>query len=327
MSTTDDAVDGTAGRAAGSAADGGAIGGATALDGTGRADVIAGGGEPDGVPRIAVVTGAGGGIGSAVASALVNEGYIVFAADVAEGFGAAEERGSESSTGVEALGTSSAAGVGGAGLFKRSLAVDDEAAVDALFAEVAEYCAGTGGRLQAVVNVAGVLHSGRVTEMPAAEWKRLFDVNAFGVFLVSRAGLRLMREQDARGEGNLRSMLTVASNSAVVPRAGMAAYAASKAAASHFTRSLGLEAAEFGVRCNVVDPGTTRTPMVTDGWADPSGEGAVIAGVPGDFKTGIPLRRIAEPADIAGVVAFLLGPTARHMTLQEVVVDGGAAQR
>lgn len=270
---------------------------------TGSADAS----EREAAERVVVLTGAAGGIGSATTAELARAGYTVFATDVEE----------------------PVAGPGGldGAVVPRRLAVDDSAAVDALFAEVREYCARHGATLHGVVNVAGVFRSGRVLDLGEDEWRALFDVNALGVFLVCRAGLALMREQCGRDRGNARGIVTVASNSAVVPRASMAAYAASKAAASHFTRSLGLEAAEFGVRCNVVDPGTTRTPMVTDGWRDAGAESTVIGGVPEDFKAGIPLGRIAEPEDIAGVVAFLLGDAARHMTLQEVVVDGGATQR
>ncbi len=151
----------------------------------------------------------------------------------------------------------------------------------------------------------------------AAEWDRLFSVNARGVFLVSReVGARMAERRHG-------SIVTVASNAGTVPRAGMAAYAASKAAASSITRSLGLELGPFGVRCNVVAPGTTRTPMI----AGLGEEEDFIAGFPASFKTGIPLGRIAEPVDIAEVVAFLASDQSRHMTLQELVVDGGASQR
>lgn len=124
----------------------------------------------------------------------------------------------------------------------------------------------------------------------------------------------------ARGSGVI---LTIASNAAVIPRAGMAAYAASKAAASSITRSLGLELGRRGVRCNVVSPGTTRTRMI-----EALGEEEVlIDGSPTAFRTAIPLGRIAEPEDIAETVAFLGSDRARHITLQEVVIDGGASQR
>ena len=253
--------------------------------------------------KVVVVTGTSGGIGSAVVEALDAAGYLVVATDREE----------PRASSVQVL--------------TRRMRVDDENDVDSVFTFVDQVCSERGATLHGAVNVAGVLRSSRVLETPADDWNALFSVNAFGVFLVSKAALALMRRQLPGDPRNRRGIVTVASNSAVVPRASMAAYAASKAAAAHFTKSLGLEAAEFGVRCNVVAPGTTRTPMVTDGWADPSGEDDVIAGVPADFKTGIPLGRIADPSDLAGVVSFLLSESAQHMTMQELVVDGGAAQR
>lgn len=252
---------------------------------------------------VVLVTGASGGIGTAVVEVLSAAGYLVVATDRDEPSFDSEH------------------------VLARRLRVDDESDVASAFAFVDQLCVDRGVQLHGVVNVAGVLRSGRVLDTSPEDWNALFSVNAFGVFLVSKAGLELMRRQLPSDSRNHRGIVTVASNSAVVPRASMAAYAASKAAAAHFTKSLGLEAAEIGVRCNVVAPGTTRTPMVTGGWADPSGEDDVIAGVPADYKTGIPLARIADPADIAGVVSFLLSENAQHMTMQELVVDGGAAQR
>ena len=89
------------------------------------------------------------------------------------------------------------------------------------------------------------------------------------------------------------------------------------------SRSLGLELAPRGVRCNVVAPGTTRTTMI-DGLGD---EAQLIAGQAAQYKTGIPLGRIADPEDIADTVAYLASSRARHVTLQALVVDGGASQR
>lgn len=110
-----------------------------------------------------------------------------------------------------------------------------------------------------------------------------------------------------------------------VPRAGMAAYAASKAAATMFTKSLGLEVARHGIRCNVVAPGSTDTPMLSSMWTDPSGPRRTIEGSPEDFRLGIPLGKLATPSDIAEAVAFLLSDQASHITLHALTVDGGAA--
>lgn len=94
-----------------------------------------------------------------------------------------------------------------------------------------------------------------------------------------------------------------------------------------FTKCLGLELARSGVRCNIVAPGSTDTAMQRALWTDPGAEARVIDGDPSTYRTGIPLGRIAEPADIADAVAFLASDRARHITLQELYVDGGATLR
>jgi 2,3-dihydro-2,3-dihydroxybenzoate dehydrogenase len=120
------------------------------------------------------------------------------------------------------------------------------------------------------------------------------------------------------------SIVTVASNAARVPRAGMAAYCASKAAAAMFTRCLGLEVASAGVRCNVVSPGSTDTTMLRGMWTDETGPERTLHGDPAAFRVGIPLGRIGAPDDVAEAVLYLLSDSARQITMQELCVDGGA---
>jgi 2,3-dihydro-2,3-dihydroxybenzoate dehydrogenase len=175
------------------------------------------------------------------------------------------------------------------------------------------------GPVDICVNVAGILRTGPVLETSDADWAALFAVNTTGVFNVSRA---VSRRMVPRGRG---AVVTVASNAAGVPRYGMAAYAASKAAAVMFTKSLGLELAAHGIRCNVVAPGSTDTPMQRAMWRDDTGADAVIEGFPAQYKVGIPLRRIADAADVAEAVVFLASERARHITMHNLYVDGGAA--
>lgn len=118
--------------------------------------------------------------------------------------------------------------------------------------------------------------------------------------------------------------MTVASNAARTPRAEMAAYAASKAAASQLTKSLGIELAPHGIRCNVVAPGSTETPMLSSMWHDESGREATVRGRPEAYRLGIPLGRIAQPENISDAVLFLLSDEASHITLHDLTVDGGA---
>jgi 2,3-dihydro-2,3-dihydroxybenzoate dehydrogenase len=104
----------------------------------------------------------------------------------------------------------------------------------------------------------------------------------------------------------------------------MAAYAASKAATAQFTRCLGLELSRYGIRCNVVAPGSTDTEMQRSLWTSADGASAVVAGSGEAFRVGIPLGRLAEPADIADAVLFLASDRARYITMQVLCVDGGA---
>jgi 2,3-dihydro-2,3-dihydroxybenzoate dehydrogenase len=105
----------------------------------------------------------------------------------------------------------------------------------------------------------------------------------------------------------------------------MAAYGASKAAAASFTKTLALELAGRGVRCNVVEPGSTDTPMLRSMWHDEQGPQRTLAGNPQEFRLGIPLGKLAQPSDIADAVIFLLSDMAGHITMHELCVDGGAA--
>ncbi|MEU0492366.1 2,3-dihydro-2,3-dihydroxybenzoate dehydrogenase [Nocardiopsis changdeensis] len=170
-----------------------------------------------------------------------------------------------------------------------------------------------------LVNAAGIMRPGPARDLSEADWDESLDVNAKGVFVMSRA---VVGDMVARSRG---SIVTVASNAAGTARAGMAAYAASKAAAEMFTKCLGLEVAGHGVRCNVVAPGSTDTPMLRALWrasgADPRG---TLDGTPEAYRVGIPLRRIASPDDIADSVLFLLSDRAAHITMHTLTVDGGA---
>ncbi|WAZ19301.1 2,3-dihydro-2,3-dihydroxybenzoate dehydrogenase [Streptomyces cinnabarinus] len=252
--------------------------------------------------RLALVTGAGRGIGAAVVTALVAEGARVVATDVA-------------ADGVQAL-----ADEHGTRVAARTLDVTDATAVEDLVDEVER----TLGPLDIAVNVAGILRASHVVDLSDEDWAATFAVNAGGVFHVSRAVARRMAE---RGHG---SIVTVASNAAGIPRTGMAAYAASKAAAVMFTKCLGLEVAASGVRCNTVSPGSTLTDMQRALWTSADQDAAARKVIEGDlagYRTGIPLGRIADPADIADAVVFLASDRARHITLHDLYVDGGATLR
>ncbi|GAA3120175.1 2,3-dihydro-2,3-dihydroxybenzoate dehydrogenase [Streptosporangium carneum] len=247
--------------------------------------------------RVALVTGAAQGIGAAVRDALADAGAQVAAADKR----------------FEHLGE-----LGNAVPYP--LDVRDPRTVEETVAAVERDL----GPIDILVNVAGVLLPGRVEDTEDERWRQTFAVNADGVFHTSRAVARRMVRR-RRGV-----IITVGSNAASVPRIGMAAYAASKAAASMFTKCLGLELATYGIRCNVVSPGSTDTSMLRALWEDREPDEAwnsTLDGDPRSFRVGIPLGRVADPGDIADAVLFLASERARHITMHDLFVDGGATLR
>jgi 2,3-dihydro-2,3-dihydroxybenzoate dehydrogenase len=245
-----------------------------------------------------LVTGAARGIGAAVARAFADAGRPVALLD----------RDDE----VERT----AAGLACAAALPIVADVADAAAVEAAVDRTEREL----GPIGALANVAGVLRTGPVLDACDSDLADCLAVNVTGLWNAGRAvGRRML----CRRSG---SIVTVASNAAGVPRVGMAAYAASKAAAVALTRVLGLELAPH-VRCNVVCPGSTDTAMQRSLWADPTDDrGAlpVIEGSLREHRLGIPLGRIADPGDIARAVLFLAGPDARQITMQSLTVDGGA---
>ncbi|MCS0504912.1 2,3-dihydro-2,3-dihydroxybenzoate dehydrogenase [Ancylobacter mangrovi] len=249
--------------------------------------------------KVAFVTGAAGGIGAAVVRQLVEEGARVVATDSDE-------------AGARAL----AAEIGEA-VTPALLDVRSSEAVTTLVDHIEHHI----GPIDLLANVAGTLSYELVVDMTDEEWERVFDVNAAGVFRVSRAVAKVML---ARRRG---AIVTVSSNAAGIPRHAMAAYAASKAAATMFTRCLGLELAPHGIRCNIVAPGSTLTPMQTGMWADEHGAARVIEGSLETFKSGIPLGKLARPEDVADAVVYLLSERAGHVTMADLYVDGGATLR
>ncbi|HIW92886.1 MAG TPA: SDR family oxidoreductase [Candidatus Corynebacterium avicola] len=242
-----------------------------------------------------IVTGAAGGIGRAVVDALAEDGTssTILAVDLP---------GSDWPEHTQPS------------VRRHEADLSIEADVEALFVE-----AEASGPVTGLAHVAGVFTLTSLTDTTLEQFERIHRVNSAGTFLLLREVARRMADKG--------SVVTVTSNAARVPRAGMGAYGSSKAAATQLTRIAGLELADRGIRANAVCPGSTDTAMQRGMWGDDpeGGRRAVLAGDPAAHRVGIPLGRIADPQDVAEVVTFLLSEKARHVTMQEIFVDGGAS--
>jgi NAD(P)-dependent dehydrogenase (short-subunit alcohol dehydrogenase family) len=164
------------------------------------------------------------------------------------------------------------------------------------------------GGLDLLVSNAGAAISAPLVELSLEDWDRTFAINVRAAWLLAKAAYPLLRE--AQG-----SLVVTASIAAREPAAPVGAYASSKAAVVMLVRQLAYEWGPDGIRCNCVSPGTTHTGMTDGTYSDPQRRS--------ERASHLPLRRIAEPDEVAGVIAFLAGPDASYITGIDVLVDGG----
>ena len=249
--------------------------------------------------RLVWVTGAAGGIGRATAEQVAREGGKLALSDLDS---------AALSEVVRALGPAVA--------FSNSLDISDVVAVH----ETIDAIEAHAGPIHGLAAVAGKFLPAPALNTSFDDWDRLFAINSRGAFACLRGvGTKLA----ARGRG---AMVLVGSQSAKVVRLDQVAYGASKAAATYTAKCLGLELAARGVRVNVVHPGVTETPLARAEWD--RGRGSVQAHVGGNlsrFRVPIPQGSVATPEEIATTVCFLLSDEASHVTMAELIVDGGSS--
>jgi glucose 1-dehydrogenase len=240
---------------------------------------------------VALVVGAGGGIGGAGAEALGREGASVFCADL---------------DGAAADATAARIRAAGARAVASVLDVCDRVAVDAAVAAVVREF----GRLDIVLESAGISHRLNFLDVDAETWDRIIAVNLTGMFQVGQAAARQMVQQGGGG-----SIINVTSQLAEVARPERAAYVASKGGARSLTQAMAVDLAVHGIRVNAIAPGPTLTGLTRASYADPEARRAAEAV--------IPLGRLGQPDDLAGAVLFLASDESRWITGSTVTVDGG----
>ena len=233
-----------------------------------------------------IVTGAGSGIGAALAEGMAERGARVALLDI--DLEAAERVAAQIGEGASAY----------------QVDVADEAAVAAGIAAAREQL----GSIDFLVNNAGIRHQAGILEHTAEIWQHTLDVNLLGVFRCSQAVIPQMIEN---GGGRI---VNIASIAGILALKNRIAYASSKAGVIGMTKAMALELGEHGIKVNAVAPGVIETPLIASYFEDPELAQAIVEA--------IPVGHWGQPTDLVGPTAFLCGPDADYVSGQTLAVDG-----
>ena len=240
--------------------------------------------------KVAIVTGAAGGLGSAQSKLLASQGAKVAVADLAE------DPGRKLADDITAS--------GGDAFFVKLDVTSEQSWNAAVEAVVARY-----GGLHILVNNAGIHLLHNIDDTTPDEWDKVMAVNAKSVFLGTRAAVKAMRKS---GGG---SIVNISSTAGIIGSRISAAYNPSKAAVRIFTKSTALQYAKDNIRANSIHPGPADTKMIDEVYPDPANKQK--------RGTELPMGRFATPQDVANAVLFLASDESSYMTGSELVVDGG----
>jgi NAD(P)-dependent dehydrogenase (short-subunit alcohol dehydrogenase family) len=250
--------------------------------------------------RVAIVTGAGLGIGRATALALAGAGAHVAAVDI--------------DGGVAKLTADAVAVIG-----PRSLAIDTDVADVASIDQMVQRVMATFGRIDVLVNNAGVTRRAYIMDLTEADWDRIMGVNAKGAFFCLQ---RVAREMIAKRSGVIVNIASIAGKG--YAGTSNAIYAASKGSIISLTRTAAQQLARHNINVNAICPGTTVTALSEDNVATRAREeGVSVEDMKRRRNAAIPLGRPNDPEDIAALAVFLASPGARNITGQSLNVDGG----
>jgi len=255
--------------------------------------------------KVVLVTGAGAGIGRATALAMAEAGAMVAAADI-------------DPTAAQRTADQIASNT------RRALAIEvdcgDVAKIDGMVGRtVAEL-----GRLDVIVNNAGVTRYAPIMDLTEADWDRIHRVNAKGVFFcLQRAAKEMIRQSQADGSGGrIINIASIAGRG--YAGTSNAAYAASKGAVIALTKTAAQQLGRHNINVNAICPGVTRTELSTRNAVERATErGITVAELQAQQEAGIPIGRANQPEDIAAMAVFLASPGARNITGQAYNVDGG----
>jgi NAD(P)-dependent dehydrogenase (short-subunit alcohol dehydrogenase family) len=246
--------------------------------------------------KVAIVTGAGGGVGRAISKRLVSEGckVVLLGRDRARLQKAASEVGDKNNT----------------------MTVMADITKEAEVLSAIEQTISSFDKVDILVNNAGMINDPvPFHEMTDDQWDNLVDTNLVGTFRMTKAAIPVMMKNGGGNIVNVSSVLGIRA----IPKVPLTVYGVTKAGVIMFTKSIAVEYGQYGVRCNCVCPSTIKSSIIEPYLQDENAKKVL--------ESGFPLRKIGEPEDIAGAVAYLCSDDAKWVTGTVMMIDGGVSAK